>query len=163
VASDKPIPFPIGADEDAERLSTPATASPENGAGSDLNGVKEPIFMQSERKEHQMNEFAWPSARPDQDEAVRLLREMRHDLARLVKISEKASRRNKAHLDYLEGTKWSRRWGLILLIVIAVLMVIQVLQMAGYGPGSGNSDDNTQTLLRVHTNTLTLQRIHTAG
>jgi hypothetical protein len=35
--------------------------------------------------------------------------------------------------------------------------------MAGYGPGSGNSDDNTQTLLRVHTNTLTLQRIHTAG
>jgi len=68
-------------------------------------------------------------------EVVRLLREMRHDLAKLMKISAKASRRNKAQLDYLEKTKLSRRWGLALLIVIAVLMVIQILQMAGYGPG----------------------------
>jgi hypothetical protein len=128
-----------------------------------MNGVKEPISVQNERKENQMNELAWPSARPDQDEAVRLLREMRHDLAKLVKISEKASRRNKAHLDYLEGTKLSRRWGLALLILIAILMVIQILQMAGYGPGGGTGDDNTQTLQRVHTNTLTFQRIHTAG
>ena len=161
MADDKPTPFPI--DEDATRVPAHTAASPTIGTGSGLNGVKEPIFVQSERKEDRVSELAWPSVRPEQDEAVRLLREMRHDLAKLVKISEKASRRNKAHLDYLERTKLSRRWGLALLILIAILMVIQILQMAGYGPGSGNGDDNTQTLQRVHTNTLTFQRIHTAG
>ena len=88
----------------------------------------------------------------DDNEVVRLLREMRHDLAKLTKISEKASRRNKAHLDFLEGTKFSRRFGISLLIVIAVLMLIQILQMAGYGPGGGaDSSDSTQTLQRIHT------------
>jgi hypothetical protein len=88
----------------------------------------------------------------DDNEAVRLLREMRHDLAKLTKISEKASRRNKTHLDFLEGTKFSRRFGLGLLIVIAVLMLIQILQMAGYGPGGSDSgNDSTQTLQRIHT------------
>ncbi|HXR25703.1 MAG TPA: hypothetical protein VN742_10115 [Candidatus Binataceae bacterium] len=88
----------------------------------------------------------------DDNEVVRLLREMRHDLAKLTKISEKASRRNKAHLDFLEGTKFSRRFGIALLIVIVVLMLIQILQMAGYGPGgSADSNDTTQTLQRIHT------------
>jgi hypothetical protein len=88
----------------------------------------------------------------DDNEIVRLLREMRHDLAKLTKISEKASRRNKAHLDFLAGTKFSRRFGLALLIVIVVLMLIQILQMAGYGPGGGDSgNDTTQTLQRIHT------------
>jgi hypothetical protein len=88
----------------------------------------------------------------DDDEVVRLLREMRHDLAKLTKISERASRRSKTHLDFLEGTKFSRRFGLGLLIVIALLMLIQILQMAGYGPGgSTNSNDSTQTLQRIHT------------
>ena len=88
----------------------------------------------------------------DDNEVVRLLREMHHDLAKLTKISEKASRRNKAHLDFLEGTKFSRRFGIALLIVIAVLMLIQILQMAGYGPGGGaDNSDSTQTLQRIHT------------
>lgn len=88
----------------------------------------------------------------DDNEVVRLLREMRHDLAKLTKISEKASRRSKTHLDFLEGTKFSRRFGIALLIVIAVLMLIQILQMAGYGPGGGDSgNDSTQTLQRIHT------------
>jgi hypothetical protein len=88
----------------------------------------------------------------DDNEVVRLLREMRHDLAKLTKISEKASRRNKAHLDFLAGTKFSRRFGLALLIAIVVLMLIQILQMAGYGPGGGDSgNDTTQTLQRIHT------------
>jgi hypothetical protein len=88
----------------------------------------------------------------DDNEVVRLLREMRHDLAKLTKISEKASRRSKTHLDFLGGTKFSRRFGLALLIVIAVLMLIQILQMAGYGPGgSADSNDGTQTLQRIHT------------
>ncbi len=88
----------------------------------------------------------------DDNEVVRLLREMRLDLAKLTKISEKASRRNKAHLDFLEGTKFSRRFGIALLIVIVVLMLIQILQMAGYGPGgSADSNDTTQTLQRIHT------------
>ena len=87
----------------------------------------------------------------DDNEVVRLLREMRHDLAKLTKISEKASRRNKAHLDFLAGTKFSRRFGLALLIVIAVLMLIQILQMAGYGPGGDSGNDTTQTLQRIHT------------
>ena len=115
-----------------------------------LNGLKEPISCAGDTGAD--------------NEVVRLLREMRHDLAKLTKISAKASRRNKAHLDYLEGTNLSRRWGLALLIVIAVLMVIQILQMAGYGPGSGNGDDNnTQTLQRIRTHSQTLERIHTAG
>ncbi len=88
----------------------------------------------------------------DDNEVVRLLREMRHDLAKLTKISEKASRRNKAHLDFLEGSKFSRRVGLGLLVVIVILMLIQILQMAGYGPGNGDSgNDTTQTLQRIHT------------
>jgi hypothetical protein len=90
----------------------------------------------------------------DDNEVVRLLREMRHDLVKLTKISEKASRRNKAHLDFLAGTKFSRRFGLALLIAIVVLMLIQILQMAGYGPGASDSGNNS---------TQTLQRIHTAG
>jgi hypothetical protein len=163
LANDNPKPFPIGDDEDATRVPAHPAASPNIGTGSVLNGMKDSIPVQRAQKEDRVSELAWPSARLDQDEAVRLLREMRHDLAKLVRISEKASRRNKAHLDYLERTKLSRRWGLALLILIAILMVIQILQMAGYGPGSGNGDDNTQTLQRVHTNTLTFQRIHTAG
>ena len=88
----------------------------------------------------------------DDNEVLRLLREMRHDLVKLTKISEKASRRNKAHLDFLAGTKSSRRLGIALLIVIVVLMLIQILQMAGYGPGGGDgSNDTTQTLQRIHT------------
>jgi hypothetical protein len=88
----------------------------------------------------------------DDNEVVRLLREMRHDLAKLTKISEKASRRNKAHLDFLEGSKFSRRVGLGLLVVIVILMLIQILQMAGYGPGNGDGgNDTTQTLQRIHT------------
>ncbi|MEA2649284.1 MAG: hypothetical protein QOG61_1719 [Candidatus Binataceae bacterium] len=88
----------------------------------------------------------------DDNEVVRLLREMHHDLAKLTKISEKASRRSKTHLDFLEGTKFSRRFGISLLIVIAVLMLIQILQMAGYGPGGGaDNSDSTQTLQRIHT------------
>jgi hypothetical protein len=122
----------------------------ETARGGPLNGLKESISVHGD-----------PSA---DNEALRLLREMRHDLAKLTKISAKASRRNKAHLDYLEKTKFSRRWGLALLIVIAVLMVIQILQMAGYGPGSSNGDDNnTQTLQRIRTHSQTLERIHTAG
>jgi len=130
----------IAGAEDAE------SAPPHGANGERLEGAKDSISVQ------------------DDNEVVRLLREMRHDLAKLTKISEKASRRSKAHLDYLKGTRFSRRWGLALLIVIAILMVIQILQMAGYGPGGGNGDDNnTQTLQRVHTNFETLQRIHTAG
>ena len=118
--------------------------------GGPLNGLKESISLHGD-------------ASAD-NEALRLLREMRHDLAKLTKISAKASRRNKAQLDYLEKTKLSRRWGLALLIVIAVLMVIQILQMAGYGPGSSDGDDNnTQTLQRIRTHSQTLERIHTAG
>ena len=84
----------------------------------------------------------------DDSEAVQLLREIRHDLAKLTKISEKASRRNRT---YLEGTKFSRRFGIALLILIVVLMLIQILQMAGYGPGSESGNDSTQTLQRIHT------------
>jgi hypothetical protein len=125
-------------------------AHPEAADRGPLNGLKEPISVQDDRR--------------TDNEVVRLLREMRHDMAKLMKISAKASRRNKAHLDYLEKTNLSRRWGLALLIVIAVLMVIQILQMAGYGPGSGNGDDNnTQTLQRIRTHSQTLERIHTAG
>jgi hypothetical protein len=125
-------------------------AHPEAADRGPLNGLKEPIPVQDDRR--------------TDNEVVRLLREMRHDMAKLMKISAKASRRNKAHLDYLEKTNLSRRWGLALLIVIAVLMVIQILQMAGYGPGSGNGDDNnTQTLQRIRTHSQTLERIHTAG
>jgi hypothetical protein len=115
-----------------------------------LNGLKAPIPVQGDTGAD--------------SEVVRLLSEMRHDMAKLTKISAKASRRSKAHLEYLEKTKLSRRWGLALLIVIAVLMVIQILQMAGYGPGSNNGDDNnTQTLQRIRTHSQTLERIHTAG
>ena len=129
-----------------------------------FNGAEASIAVQSGQKEDQMSELAPPAARLEQGEVVRLLREMRHDLAKLTKISAKASRRHKAHLEYLEKTKLSRRWGLALLIVIAVLMVIQILQMAGYGPGSNNGDDNnTQTLQRIRTHSQTLERIHTAG
>ena len=100
----------------------------------------------------------------DDAEVVLLLREMRNDLARLTKISAKASRRSKAHLEYLRATRFSRRFGIAMLILIAILMVIQILQMAGYGPGGGNGDDNnTQTLQRVNTHSLSLERIHTAG
>ena len=134
----------IDRDDEAQR------AQPDIADRGPLNGLKESIPVQADRG-------------PD-SEIVRLLREMRRDLANLTKISAKASRRNKAHLDYLEKTKLSRRWGLALLIVIAVLMVIQILQMAGYGPGSNNGDDNnTQTLQRIRTHPQTLERIHTAG
>lgn len=157
MASENPPLFPTVSAEDAE------STRPRASNGELLNGPKESIAVQSEQKEDNLREPAWPAAREGQDEVVRLLREMRHDLSRLVKISEKASRRNKAHLDYLAGTRFSRRWGLALLIVIAVLMVIQILQMAGYGPGGNGDDNNTQTLQRVHANTQTLQRVHTAG
>ncbi|HEY1851773.1 MAG TPA: hypothetical protein VGG60_12160 [Candidatus Binataceae bacterium] len=125
-------------------------AHPEAADRGPLNGLKKPSPVRGDTGAD--------------NEVVRLLREMRHDMAKLMKISAKASRRNKAHLDYLEKTNLSRRWGLALLIVIAVLMVIQILQMAGYGPGSGNGDDNnTQTLQRIRTHSQTLERIHTAG
>lgn len=152
----KPTPLEPVDDDDA------IYAFPENGGlGED---PRAPSAVQSGRKEDQVSQLAPPSARLEQGEAVLLLREMRNDLARLTKISAKASRRHKAHFEYLERTKLSRRWGLALLIVIAILMVIQILQMAGYGPGGGNGDDNnTQTLQRVHINPLTFQRIHTAG
>jgi hypothetical protein len=115
-----------------------------------LNGAKESIAAQGVTR--------------DDAEVVLLLREMRNDLARLTKISAKASRRSKAHLEYLKATRFSRRFGIAMLILIAILMVIQILQMAGYGPGGGNGDgNNTQTLQRVNTHALSLERIHTAG
>jgi hypothetical protein len=122
------IPSQVAARVEAE------TPSAIDRDGSPLDGVKEFNPLQ------------------DDNEVVRLLREMHHDLAKLTKISEKASRRSKTHLDFLEGTKFSRRFGISLLIVIAVLMLIQILQMAGYGPGGGaDNSDSTQTLQRIHT------------
>jgi hypothetical protein len=144
VGSDSPSRFRTGETEEVERPHTDIEAA------KSFNGAKESISTQG--------------LTPSDVEVVQLLREMRQDLAKLTKISAKASRRNKAQLDYLEKTKLSRRWGLALLIVIAVLMVIQILQMAGYGPGSSNGDDNnTQTLQRIRTHSQTLERIHTAG
>jgi hypothetical protein len=104
------------------------------------------------RNEPRSDSVREPDSLQAENEQLRLLREMRHDLAKLTKISAKASRRNRAHLDFLEGTKFSRRFGIALLIVIVVLMLIQILQMAGYGPGGSESgNDSTQTLQRIHT------------
>jgi hypothetical protein len=123
-----PFPSPIAAQGETE-----ARSAIDRGEHSPLYDVREPAVQ-------------------DDNEVTRLLREMRHDLAKLAKISEKASRRSKTHLDFLEGTKFSRRFGLALLIMIVVLMLIQILQMAGYGPGgSDNGNDSTQTLQRIHT------------
>jgi hypothetical protein len=122
-----PVPSPVAARVEAETRSAIDHNEPP------LYDVREPAVQ-------------------DDNEVVRLLREIRHDLAKLTKISEKASRRNKAHLDFLEGTKFSRRFGLALLIMIVVLMLIQILQMAGYGPGGSDSgNDSTQTLQRIRT------------
>jgi hypothetical protein len=123
-----PFPSPIAAQGEAE-----ARSAIDRDEHSPLYDVREPAVH-------------------DDNEVTRLLREMRHDLAKLTKISEKASRRSKTHLDFLEGTKFSRRFGLALLIMIVVLMLIQILQMAGYGPGGSDSgNDSTQTLQRIHT------------
>jgi hypothetical protein len=123
-----PVPSPVAAEDAAEIRGAIARNEPPLDSVRELNPVQ------------------------DDNEVVRLLREMRHDLAKLTKISEKASRRSKTHLDFLEGTKFSRRFGISLLIVIAVLMLIQILQMAGYGPGGGaDNSDSTQTLQRIHT------------
>jgi hypothetical protein len=143
VAADNPAVLETASADDVGR------ALPETADREPLNGAKWSAPVRDDR---------------DADhEIVRLLGEMRHDLARLTKLTAKASRRHKAQLELLEKTKLSRRWGLALLIVIAILMVIQILQMAGYGPGANNDDNNTQTLQRVHAKTQTLERRHTAG
>ena len=87
----------IDSDDKAEQVHH------ETPHGGPLNGLKESVSAQGLTQ--------------SDVEVVRLLREMRHDLAKLTKISAKASRRNKAQLDYLEKTKLSRRWGLAILIV----------------------------------------------
>jgi hypothetical protein len=136
------------AEIDREETSQSSPAQVEST--SRLNGAKESISAQGLNR--------------GDAEVVLLLREMRNDLVRLTKISAKASRRSKAHLKYLKTTRFSRRFGIAMLILIAILMVIQILQMAGYGPGGGNGgDNNTQTLQRVNTRSLNLERIHTAG
>ena len=123
-----------GREKGSQSIAAQGKAGASDAVGGGLlNGVKESISVQ------------------DDNQVVRLLRAIRHDLAKLTKISGKAARRNKAHLDYLEGTRFSRRAGIALLIVIVVLMLIQILQMAGYGPGAGNGNDSTQTLQRIHT------------
>ena len=130
---------------------------PANSAGAGTRGAAEVrsatgSYSASVRNEPLLDGVRELNPVQDDNEAVRLLREMRHDLAKLTKISEKASRRNRAHLDFLEGTKFSRRFGIAILIVIVVLMLIQILQMAGYGPGAGDSgNDTTQTLQRIDT------------
>lgn len=83
------------------------------------------------------------------DEAVRLLREIRRDLARLTRISEKAARRARDFNRQFEQSKTARRTVIGLLIAIAVLLLIQILQMMGYGPGGGDSG-SSQTLQKVY-------------
>jgi len=83
------------------------------------------------------------------DEAVRLLREIRRDLARLTRISEKTARRARDFNRQFEQSKTARRTALGLLIAIAVLLLIQILQMMGYGPGGGDSG-SSQTLQKVY-------------
>ena len=145
MAGDSPSRFRTVETEGVERPHAEIEATPEV-----LNGAKESISAQGLNR--------------DDAEVVLLLREMRNDLVRLTKISAKASRRSNAHLKYLKATRFSRRFGIAMLILIAILMVIQIVQMAGYGPGGGNGgDNNTQTLQRVNTRSLSLERIHTAG
>lgn len=144
MAGDSPSRFRSVEPEEVEREQADIEAT------KVLDGVKESISAQGLNR--------------DDAEVVLLLRDMRNDLVRLTKISAKASRRSRAHLKYLKATRFSRRFGIAMLILIAILMVIQILQMAGYGPGGGNGgDNNTQTLQRVNTRSLSLERIHTAG
>ncbi len=85
------------------------------------------------------------------DEAVRLLREIRGDLARLTRISEKASRRARDFNRQIERGKVARRAVIGLLIAVVVLLLIQILQMMGYGPGGGGSDSgSSQTLQKIY-------------
>ena len=86
----------------------------------------------------------------DEQEQVRLLREIRQDLARLTKIEEKAARRTRGYYQQFERNRFARRTVIILLVAIALLLVIQVLQGMGYGPGGGSDNNNAQTLQRVH-------------
>lgn len=82
------------------------------------------------------------------DEAVRLLREIRQDLAKLTKISEKAARRARDFNLQIERGKIARRAVIGLLIAIVILLLIQILQMMGYGPGGGDGG-SSQTLQKV--------------
>ncbi len=82
------------------------------------------------------------------DEAVRLLREIRRDLAKLTKISEKAARRARDFNLQIERGKIARRAVIGLLIAIVILLLIQILQMMGYGPGGDSG--SSQTLQKVH-------------
>ncbi len=85
------------------------------------------------------------------DEAVWLLREIRRDLARLTRISEKAARRARDFNVQIERGKIARRTVIGLMIAIVILLLIQILQMMGYGPGGGNDDGgSSQTLQKVH-------------
>lgn len=82
-------------------------------------------------------------------ETVLLLREIRGDLARLTRITEKTSRRAREFNRQIEHGKVARRTVIGLLIAIAVLLLIQILQMMGYGPGGGDSG-SSQTLQKVY-------------
>jgi hypothetical protein len=86
----------------------------------------------------------------DEQEQVRLLREIQQDLARLTKIEEKAARHSRGYYQQFERNKFARRTAIILLIAIVLLLLIQILQGMGYGPGGGTDNNNPQTLQRVH-------------
>lgn len=89
------------------------------------------------------------------DEATRLLREIRQDLAKLTKISEKGARRARDFNQQIERGKIARRAVIGLLIAIVILLLFQILQMMGYGPGGGGGSDggSAQTLQKVQRRT----------
>jgi len=85
----------------------------------------------------------------DDEEVVRLLREMRRDLDKLTRVSAKAGRRNRAFFDSFERGRFWRRAVVTLLAIIAIVMIVQTFIMLGYGTGSDDSG-NSETTQRIH-------------
>jgi hypothetical protein len=83
------------------------------------------------------------------EELIRLVREMRQDLAKLTKIAAKAGRHNRAFFNSFERARFWRRVVVVLLAAIALIMVIQTFIMMGYGPG-GDDNSNSQTTQRIN-------------
>jgi ferric-dicitrate binding protein FerR (iron transport regulator) len=127
---------------------------PRTEAGNFAGGAERDIDRQAgaaQNAERRADASRERRALAGDDEAVRLLREIRGDLARLTRISEKAARRARDFNRQIERSKAARRVVIGLLIAIAVLLLIQILQMMGYGPGGGGSDSgSSQTLQKVY-------------